>query len=90
MERAGRAVAWEVRRVVRGAYGRRVVLVCGKGNNGGDGLIAARVLAGWGMRPTVFELAAGVDQRAFDACPRAVRRRGGRDVRHRVPRRPRR
>ncbi len=65
MDRAGRAVAWEVRRLLRGTYGRRVVLVCGKGNNGGDGLVTARVLAGWGMRPRVFELAAGIDQRAF-------------------------
>ena len=55
MGRAGRAVAWEARRLVGGTYGRRVVLVCGKGNNGGDGLVAARVLAGWGMRPRVFE-----------------------------------
>ena len=57
MERAGRAVAWTVRRALRGTYGRRVVLVCGKGNNGGDGLVAARVLASWGVRASVFELA---------------------------------
>ena len=42
MERAGRAVAWDVRRMLRGTYGRHVVVVCGKGNNGGDGLVAAR------------------------------------------------
>ena len=60
MERAGRAVAWAVRRAVPGTYGRRVVVVCGKGNNGGDGLVAARVLEGWGVRTTVFELADGI------------------------------
>jgi ADP-dependent NAD(P)H-hydrate dehydratase / NAD(P)H-hydrate epimerase len=65
MDRAGRAVAWEVRRVAHGTYGQRVVLVCGKGNNGGDGLVAARVLAGWGMRARVFELADGIDHVAF-------------------------
>jgi NAD(P)H-hydrate epimerase len=65
MDRAGRAVAWTVRRVLCGTYGRRVVLVCGKGNNGGDGLVAARVLASWGVRTTVFELAGGVDRRQF-------------------------
>jgi hydroxyethylthiazole kinase-like uncharacterized protein yjeF len=65
MERAGRAVAWEVRRVARSTYGRRAVLVCGKGNNGGDGLVAARVLASWGMRPRVFEVSDGIDHLAF-------------------------
>ena len=65
MDRAGRAVAWEVRRVTHGTYGQRVVLVCGKGNNGGDGLVAGRVLAGWGMRTRVFELADGIDHVAF-------------------------
>jgi NAD(P)H-hydrate epimerase len=69
MERAGRAVAWTVRRALPGTYGRRVVLVCGKGNNGGDGLVAARVLRSWGVRTSVFELAAGIDRRR---CARAI------------------
>ncbi|HSO94508.1 MAG TPA: NAD(P)H-hydrate dehydratase [Acidimicrobiia bacterium] len=56
MDRAGRSVAWAVRRRFDGAYGRRAVVVCGKGNNGGDGLIAARVLAGWGVRVDVVRL----------------------------------
>ncbi|HXY92660.1 MAG TPA: NAD(P)H-hydrate dehydratase [Acidimicrobiia bacterium] len=68
MERAGRAVAWEVRRTIRGPYGRRVVVVCGKGNNGGDGLVTARAVRAWGMRPFVAELAAGVDRRATAAA----------------------
>ncbi len=66
MERAGRAVAWDVRRMLRGTYGRHVVVVCGKGNNGGDGLVAARTLARWGMRTHVFELASDVDRARFD------------------------
>ncbi|MFN8026408.1 MAG: NAD(P)H-hydrate dehydratase [Acidimicrobiia bacterium] len=61
MERAGRAVAWEVRRVLGSVRGRRVVIVCGKGNNGGDGLVTARALRTWGATVAVFELAAGVD-----------------------------
>ena len=64
MERAGRAVAWDVRAALGGCYGSASVVVCGKGNNGGDGLVAARVLARWGMRAHVVELAAGVDRRA--------------------------
>ena len=64
MERAGRAVAWAVRRGrSAGPTGARVVVVCGKGNNGGDGLVAARVLAGWGVRVRVFELAERIDRR---------------------------
>ena len=42
MERAGRAVADAV---ARHPPGTRVVVVAGPGNNGGDGFIAARVLA---------------------------------------------
>ena len=63
MERAGTAVAWDVRGALRGCYGTRAVVVCGKGNNGGDGLVAARVLARWGARVHVFELEDGVDER---------------------------
>jgi NAD(P)H-hydrate epimerase len=62
MDRAGRAVAWAVRRALAGTYGRRVVVVCGKGNNGGDGLVAARVLRSWGVRVSVVELADGIDR----------------------------
>ncbi len=43
MENAGRAVADAVLREFA-AKGKRVLLVCGTGNNGGDGLVAARYL----------------------------------------------
>jgi ADP-dependent NAD(P)H-hydrate dehydratase / NAD(P)H-hydrate epimerase len=66
MERAGRAVAWAVRRRLDGVYGRRAVVVCGKGNNGGDGLVAARVLAGWGVRVDVVRLADPPDRATID------------------------
>ncbi|MEA2521256.1 MAG: ADP-dependent NAD(P)H-hydrate dehydratase / NAD(P)H-hydrate epimerase [Actinomycetota bacterium] len=45
MERAGRALARAVLDITGGTYGRRAVIVCGKGNNGGDGFVAARHLA---------------------------------------------
>ena len=49
MERAGSAVARATIDRLGGGYGRRAVVVCGRGNNGGDGLVAARHLARWGM-----------------------------------------
>jgi ADP-dependent NAD(P)H-hydrate dehydratase / NAD(P)H-hydrate epimerase len=54
MERAGRAVARACVDLTGGTYGRRAVVVCGGGNNGGDGLVAARHLARWGARVAVF------------------------------------
>ena len=66
MDRAGRAVAWAVRRHVGSMYGLRVVALCGKGNNGGDGLIAADVLERWGARVTRVAIAEGVDRRALE------------------------
>ena len=63
MERAGLAVARSATQVAGGAYGRRAVVMCGKGNNGGDGLVAARYLAGWGMAVEVFLLADAVELR---------------------------
>ncbi len=50
MERAGAAVARACVDLLGGTYGRRAVVLCGKGNNGGDGYVAARHLARWGMR----------------------------------------
>ena len=56
MESAGRAVARAAAVALGGTYGRRAVIVCGKGNNGGDGFVAARHLARWGVLPTVVSL----------------------------------
>ncbi|MDD5644444.1 MAG: NAD(P)H-hydrate dehydratase [bacterium] len=45
MENAGRAVAETVRKEISAQNGySRVIVLCGKGNNGGDGLVAARHL----------------------------------------------
>ena len=49
MERAGRAVASAAVRLVGGRYGKRAAVVCGKGNNGGDGYAAARILRAEGL-----------------------------------------
>lgn len=50
MERAGRAVA-DV--VARRPLSSRVLILCGPGNNGGDGFVAARVLVQRGFRVRV-------------------------------------
>lgn len=51
--RAGTAVAVEAARLLGGAYGRRVTVVAGKGNNGADGRVAASALARRGARVAV-------------------------------------
>lgn len=51
MERAGAAVA---RTAARMAGPGPVVIVSGKGNNGGDGIVAARLLAESGLRVRLF------------------------------------
>ena len=53
--RAGHAVALAALDMMGGAYGRRVVAVAGPGNNGADGRVACRILAGRGVRTTVVD-----------------------------------
>jgi NAD(P)H-hydrate epimerase len=57
VERAGTAVARHALKMLGGSYGRRVVIVCGKGNNGADGRVAATRLQARGIGVDVFELA---------------------------------
>jgi hydroxyethylthiazole kinase-like uncharacterized protein yjeF len=64
MERAGEAVATAAGRMV--SLGTRVAVLCGPGNNGGDGFVAARLLAGAGYRVSVYLLGAR-DQLKGDA-----------------------
>lgn len=51
MENAGASAAAVARRMMGGTVeGRRICLLVGKGNNGGDGLVAARHLHNWGAK----------------------------------------
>ena len=85
VDRAGGAVARGARRLLGGTYGRRVVIVCGKGNNGADGRVAGRRLAGWGARVDRFDLDRDRPRRRCDRALRPGRPGRRRHVRHRLP-----
>ncbi|HVJ98610.1 MAG TPA: NAD(P)H-hydrate epimerase, partial [Acidimicrobiia bacterium] len=70
VERAGAAVARHALRMLGSAYGKRVVIVCGQGNNGADGHVAARRLRARGVGVDEFSLTEGIDGLAR-ACARA-------------------
>lgn len=54
MELAGLSVSQAVYRVHPLSRGRRILVACGPGNNGGDGLVAARHLWHYGYKPTIY------------------------------------
>ncbi|KAH6718495.1 YjeF N-terminal domain-containing protein [Leptodontidium sp. MPI-SDFR-AT-0119] len=54
MELAGLSVSQAVYRVHPPSRGRRILVACGPGNNGGDGLVAARHLWHYGYKPTIY------------------------------------
>jgi NAD(P)H-hydrate epimerase len=68
MEVAGRAVAVWIRQEMFGGdcAGRRVVALCGRGGNGGDALVAAKYLLGWGARPVIVRAGTPADGCAAD------------------------
>ncbi len=53
MENAGLEVARSVRRVLGRVVGTHTLVLVGKGNNGGDGLVVARRLRSWGGQVAV-------------------------------------
>ncbi|WP_273061708.1 NAD(P)H-hydrate dehydratase [Colibacter massiliensis] len=58
MENAGRAVADRGGLFVGGWSNKKVLILCGRGNNGGDGFAAARHIAAAGGSVTVYAFAA--------------------------------
>jgi len=54
MELAGLSVSQAVYRVHPPSRGRRILVACGPGNNGGDGLVAARHLWHYGYKPMIY------------------------------------
>lgn len=78
MEQAGYAVAVAVRALLT-TTGRQtgvVLVLCGPGNNGGDGLVAVRYLAGWGIRAAAV-LVAGEERPSSPDARRAWNRLEG-------------
>ncbi len=66
MENAGRAAAAVLQRRYRQLHPGPVLVLCGKGNNGGDGYVVARTLlaAGWQVRTMVLAPAAALEGEA--------------------------
>ncbi|KAI8957471.1 YjeF N-terminal domain-like protein [Daldinia sp. FL1419] len=54
MELAGLSVSQVVYRVHPPNKGNKVLVACGPGNNGGDGLVAARHLRHYGYQPAIY------------------------------------
>lgn len=73
MENAGRGIANEIELALGPLIGRNVVVVCGKGNNGGDGFVTARYLAQKGASVTVILLAKPAEIKTDEARNNWVR-----------------
>ena len=67
MENAGHGVADFVAHKFKNLKNKRIVTVCGTGNNGGDGFVASRHLAGYGAKMTVILLGGPSDLRSEEA-----------------------
>jgi hydroxyethylthiazole kinase-like uncharacterized protein yjeF len=70
MENAGRSVAQFIEQRFSNLARRRIVVLCGRGNNGGDGFVMARRLAEMGAKPNVFLLATPEQMRGDAAVNR--------------------
>lgn len=57
MENAGRGIADTAARMIAPSGNRLVYILCGPGNNGGDGYVVARHLRNWGYEVELFILA---------------------------------
>jgi ADP-dependent NAD(P)H-hydrate dehydratase / NAD(P)H-hydrate epimerase len=54
MENAGTAIAEFMREKFGDLASRKIAVLCGKGNNGGDGMVVARLLKDFGSDPHVY------------------------------------
>jgi len=58
MGSAGHEIAQAVKEITEGRHNQHVAILCGSGNNGGDGFSAAVKLAEWGYRISIYSLKA--------------------------------
>ncbi|MDY7102902.1 MAG: NAD(P)H-hydrate dehydratase [Actinomycetota bacterium] len=72
IDRAGGALARAILRRLGGGYGRRVLVLAGKGNNGADGRVAATKLARHGVRSLVVEAADPIPPGALERADLVV------------------
>jgi len=86
MENAGRAVARSAEEMLEELAGGRVVVVAGRGNNGGDGFVAARWLHRAGRDVEVCLLAGGEELSGNAATNYAFARRMGVPIHERADR----
>src|ERR1700761_5700416 len=70
MENAGKSVADFIARRLPNFTRKRILVFCGKGNNGGDGFVVARKLREFGARPVVYLFAAPEEMRGDAAVNR--------------------
>jgi NAD(P)H-hydrate epimerase len=68
MEAAGLAVARRIAQITDGVRGRRILVLVGPGNNGGDGMVAARYLTDWGALVTLYLVTRGRREDKLEAC----------------------
>jgi NAD(P)H-hydrate epimerase len=80
MENAGRQVVSAIEAAFDGFETMRVSVLCGPGNNGGDGFVAARVLAARGIDVGVFLLGQAADVKGDARANLAILHALGQDV----------
>ena len=68
MENAGLAIARSISNLLDGTRGKRVVVLVGQGNNGGDGMVAAKYLTDWGAVVTIYLTSPAKREDKFSEC----------------------
>jgi hydroxyethylthiazole kinase-like uncharacterized protein yjeF len=68
METAGLAIARRINQLLDGVRGKRLLILVGPGNNGGDGMVAARYLSDWGALATLYITSARRREDKLEEC----------------------